>query len=412
MLANASGVRRCSHHFPLGVAVEGMGCKVVCPANALHHVWETRLGAHLKKCPDARARAADPGGAAAAKRARRDCGGDSAASEDEENEEDEDEEEKEKPHTAERVRSGGGDAPLPAGAELVALAKRVWSAVCAAASEAGTSEAALFALRESRHPAHDRLFGADRRPKHLLQESGILAHMARCGQLDPRLVYLELGAGTGKLSSHLHAVLGGGATHHVLVDRMRFRSTRKAERTLRRPGGTVRRLLADLAQVQLDRDVPELQQRPGAVLAKHLCGAATDLALQAATRCGAVRHVALATCCHALCEWETFCNPPFFERRGFSRADFAAIARLSAWATLALDGVAAADVLAVAAAAPLEGCAERREARVRLGVLCKRLLDLARLDFARRGGFAAGELVPFTSQSREDALLLASRPPP
>lgn len=117
------------------------------------------------------------------------------------------------------------------------------------------------------------------------------------------------------------------------------------------------------------------------ITGKHLCGAATDLALrccldspkpsEAAFRGGAhegddrgggkksrggagesrpapeegasdgeagvpdsftTRGVAIATCCHHRCDWRAYVNKPFMRRLGFDREDFGLLARMSSWA--------------------------------------------------------------------------------
>ncbi|CAI5982042.1 unnamed protein product [Closterium sp. NIES-64] len=44
--------------------------------------------------------------------------------------------------------------------------------------------------------------------------------------------------------------------------------------------------------------------------------------------------LAIATCCHHLCDWDSYVNPAFFTRLGFAPSDFAAVAWMSSWALL------------------------------------------------------------------------------
>jgi len=46
----------------------------------------------------------------------------------------------------------------------------------------------------------------------------------------------------------------------------------------------------------------------------------------------AVRGLAIATCCHHWCSFDSFVRPEYFTKRGFDRKDFAFICRLSSWA--------------------------------------------------------------------------------
>ena len=62
------------------------------------------------------------------------------------------------------------------------------------------------------------------------------------------------------------------------------------------------RVRGDLADVDLAR-VGTLKGRTCVGVAKHLCGSATDLALNAFVGLSDARGVAVATCCHHRCEW-------------------------------------------------------------------------------------------------------------
>ena len=42
----------------------------------------------------------------------------------------------------------------------------------------------------------------------------------------------------------------------------------------------------------------------------------------------------VATCCHYLCSWETYCNIPFITALGFSKLEFSYICAVSHWATM------------------------------------------------------------------------------
>jgi hypothetical protein len=43
--------------------------------------------------------------------------------------------------------------------------------------------------------------------------------------------------------------------------------------------------------------------------------------------------VAIATCCHHRCDWRAYVNKAFVKRLGFTRAEFALLAKMSSWAT-------------------------------------------------------------------------------
>ncbi|CAI5931805.1 unnamed protein product [Closterium sp. NIES-65] len=146
------------------------------------------------------------------------------------------------------------------------------------------------------------------------------------------------------------------------------------------------RVRVDIADLQLAA-LPSLEGRPLVAISKHLCGPATDLALRCCLNAsqtsqpsqpgqlGQLGHqgqpieeshlnqgqqepsqqgqqgqqgqpsqerqqgtrlagLAIATCCHHLCDWDSYVNPAFFTRLGFAPSDFAAVAWMSSWALL------------------------------------------------------------------------------
>ncbi|CAI5497809.1 unnamed protein product [Closterium sp. Naga37s-1] len=187
-------------------------------------------------------------------------------------------------------------------------------------------------------------------------------------------VYVELGAGRGYLTHMLCSCFL--ARHVVLVERRAYKF--KADRALRKlPGVNLMRVRVDIADLQLAA-LPSLEGRPLVAISKHLCGPATDLALRCCLNAsqtsqpsqpGQLGHqgqpseeshlnqgqqepsqqgqpsqerqqgtrlagLAIATCCHHLCDWDSYVNPAFFTRLGFAPSDFAAVAWMSSWALL------------------------------------------------------------------------------
>ena len=76
----------------------------------------------------------------------------------------------------------------------------------------------------------------------------------------------------------------------------------------------------------LPDDTETSDPAPVVVVAKHLCGAATDLALRAvansATAGQRVRGLGIATCCHHACSWEDYCGADWLREKGFSGHEF------------------------------------------------------------------------------------------
>lgn len=100
--------------------------------------------------------------------------------------------------------------------------------------------------------------------------------------------------------------------------------------------------------------------------AKHLCGAATDIALRSlrGRPAGVAASVCIATCCHHRCDAASYINMPFLLRLGLGDAeqDFAQLASLAGWA--------------------VGGRGDVREKR-RTGMMVKRILDLGRVAWLR-----------------------------
>jgi len=306
----------------------------------------------------------------------------------------------------------------------------------------------------------------------------LVANMEAVGLLAdaPDRIYVELGAGKGWLSAWLAGV--SGARRLVLLDRQTS-FTLKADTRLRHTALT--RATADLRDVDLtallahhmdtsERGLParpprptrskqQQQQQQGdhasgsppqlptfpplpnpapfVALGKHLCGAATDMALRAclaarqqqqqqqqeglvgepgsrtSSTAAATQHqfqlngFAVATCCHHRCSWRTFVGKRALAAFGITPWEFEALVWCSSWALCghtapAGDGGEGGDdaqeqeedgtmsgttkaASSTPAAAGWDAGAfhpaqvfRAREERVAFGLRCKRLMDAAR----------------------------------
>eukprot|EP00295_Goniomonas_pacifica_P022618 CAMPEP_0175940168 /NCGR_PEP_ID=MMETSP0108-20121206/23647_1 /TAXON_ID=195067 ORGANISM="Goniomonas pacifica, Strain CCMP1869" /NCGR_SAMPLE_ID=MMETSP0108 /ASSEMBLY_ACC=CAM_ASM_000204 /LENGTH=210 /DNA_ID=CAMNT_0017264591 /DNA_START=15 /DNA_END=647 /DNA_ORIENTATION=+ len=186
----------------------------------------------------------------------------------------------------------------------------------------------------------------------------------------------------------------------------------------------------DIRHLNLSK-VPGLTGLNVTAVSKHLCGGATDLSLRclanSAGRDSTFRWhgVAIATCCHGLCDWDTYIGKEFWLEQGLSAEEFMALKKLTSWGTCGAGREAgqAADLPAEGAAvehaaAPeateevVEGplAALSAEERCALGRRIKSLIDAGRAAWLRRQGFRV-ELVRFCDPtvSPENTLLLAWR---
>ncbi|XP_057697816.1 tRNA:m(4)X modification enzyme TRM13 homolog isoform X2 [Corythoichthys intestinalis] len=249
--------------------------------------------------------------------------------------------------------------------------------------------------------------------KHLKQQASILGHLEALGLLRRGRCFVEFGAGRGKLSHWIGRALensdGPERPQMLLVERSAARF--KADGKQRDAGADLARLRIDIRHLDLSK-VAATERRPPLVgVGKHLCGAATDLALRClfptpAGESVPVLGLAVALCCHHRCEWRHYAGRSFFSEMGLSAADFADFCRMSGWATCGrrADGEHEAEDETDAPPGFLS-TAERE----RIGRRCKLLIDRGRLEFLRGRGFR-GRLTRYVDAgvTPENVLLTAT----
>lgn len=185
--------------------------------------------------------------------------------------------------------------------------------------------------------------GGDR---HLRQIASILGHVRQNGLLsttnksethnNPLIV--EMGAGRGMTGLIVAGAMGASLSNTdpsakvnlCLVDMAGSRA--KAETRVRtaKSGGKskdhclrldlvdVTRVKCDLAHVDMSKALPSHIRSSSArtvVIAKHLCGAGTDLAIKSLVKFGRkIDGCVMATCCHGLCTWNEYIGRDYFLR--------------------------------------------------------------------------------------------------
>jgi tRNA:m4X modification enzyme len=313
--------------------------------------------------------------------------------------------------------------------------------------------------------------------KHLKQQASIIGHMQRRALL-PRVkaaaaaglhsvhvpptsqpqasaphVFCEFGAGRGMLAATIGEVSNPALSNFLMIER---NGARKKGDHLLRSGKTqwskgVDNSSADATQThahteRIRIDIRDLDlkgvglvkdQRHIIGVGKHLCGVATDLTLrclantlpqlQGSSGSGSGFHgVAIATCCHHVCNWDDYIFPDFFKDCGFSGEDFDLVRTLSSWGVCGLgankdsksskenndDDDDDDEHNVPAETLPLDGGDKAWELstaeRTQLGRQCKRLIDVGRVKYLESVGLNA-EVVHYveTSVSPENALILA-----
>jgi len=222
--------------------------------------------------------------------------------------------------------------------------------------------------------------------RHLVQQAALVGALHSSGLLQQasRTVFAELGAGRGYLLHLLAHTCGPPGVNLLFVERRAYRF--KAERSLRRTDGiNAVRARCDIADFDLASAIMALFTNgtpPNRVVmvAKHLCGSATDMALRCALRCSqrdgiCLVGACLAPCCHHSCTWSTYVGKPYLRRFGVGKREFGIMCRLASWCVDAHGGSRpnGSDTLSRWGYSPQE--------RAAIGTSVKRLLDEGRAQW-------------------------------
>nr|XP_051177221.1 tRNA:m(4)X modification enzyme TRM13 isoform X1 [Lolium perenne] len=392
--------------------------RVPCPVDPSHTVFEDNLEAHVGKCPfrkHANALAAQP-------------------------------------YYSKAINSGGGGAALTSAAKRAAVHKlseqefrglvaKIRSAHASAAVQMRDSHVAPVACDKWMKGQVDRT--VPYQEKHVVQQVSIVGNMEAFGLL-PRggagdaaaenaLAVVEFGAGRGYLTQMLADCYG--IKNIFLVERRSYKL--KADRSLRQNEGvTLERLRIDIEDLNL-HGVQTLIGSQYLAIGKHLCGPATDMTMMCCLheqhnyteekghdKCR-LQGLALATCCHHLCQWKHYANKAFLSGLGIAEEEFHAMTWFSSWA---VDGDHSSQDSLEAEDSSSEVRRDREtkkpdleftgieriirgmpgEERNALGFMCKDIIDSGRLLWLRSKGLDA-DLVSYVPSniSPENHLLIA-----
>ncbi|KAI5674863.1 hypothetical protein M9H77_05813 [Catharanthus roseus] len=175
-------------------------------------------------------------------------------------------------------------------------------------------------------------------------------------------------------------------------------------------------------------------------IGKHLCGSATDMALKCCTveQCmqdGAaqpktssfLKGLAIATCCHHLCQWKHYINRTYMLHLGLNMEDFHAITWFTSWAVDAehridlssrdlprqLDFGEKEEIRLESGECEVGEVVRnmKAEERALLGFMCKEIIDAGRLMWLKEQLGLQAEIVNYVPQciSPENHLLIATR---
>uniref|UniRef100_A0A3Q2EBF0 tRNA:m(4)X modification enzyme TRM13 n=2 Tax=Cyprinodon variegatus TaxID=28743 RepID=A0A3Q2EBF0_CYPVA len=420
-MVTGRGKRFCGEHATMEEGSAGSR-RIACPLDPKHTVAEDKLEKHLKKCNSR---------------------------------------DRPKPvYYVENINAGqaDGDQKLPqvtlselSRAALESLVEKLKKAVEGLQSDVEERTLSHPILQEELvNPKN-----GDSAHKHLKQQASILGHLQELGLLRRGRCFVEFGAGRGKLSHWIHRALKNpepcpdqntakdpGSCEDLQLLLVERSSTRfKVDGKNQDEGVPFERLQVDIQHLDLSK-VPLLRKKelPLVGVGKHLCGAATDLALRCllekprngedpepppkrlkgprteddaesdpptshsgpGTSLGPVLGLAVALCCHHRCEWRHYVGQNFFLERGLGPEEFSAFCRMSSWATCGIrpanQNCPSDDPTNQRGEEEEHEAAEEEQTasgfwtaaeREQLGRLCKVLIDSGRRDFLRTQGFSS-----------------------
>lgn len=232
--------------------------------------------------------------------------------------------------------------------------------------------------------------------KHLRQTSALLGSMKRLQLLLGKTCYIEFGAGKGQVSYFLaNALKDLPETAVALIDRasMRHKMDNKCE-----DRDSVQRVRADIADLDL-KALPQVQGKENVIgVSKHLCGAATDLAIRCminGSRDDQSQGLLIAVCCHHRCSWRAFVGKSMFQKHDLSPRDFLFVIKMVSWAVcgggMSRERRKLVEEQADAGIVPEDGGSKlpwTKEEQEEIGYMCKRIIDYSRLQYLKDVGYA------------------------
>ncbi|XP_015121707.1 tRNA:m(4)X modification enzyme TRM13 homolog isoform X1 [Diachasma alloeum] len=183
------------------------------------------------------------------------------------------------------------------------------------------------------------IYGSNTR-KHLIQNSSLLGHINRAGLAREDTCFIEFGAGKGKLTYWLAQMLKTTKNSTiVLVDRSSHRNKKDNKLKNEETSMNTIRIRADIADLALSK-IEEIKGiKHKVAIAKHLCGAATDLTIRCLSRLIAedinteVSGLVIAFCCHHRCDYASYVGKNYLKMYGFTADEFPILCSIASWAT-------------------------------------------------------------------------------
>ncbi len=294
--------------------------------------------------------------------------------------------------------------------------------------------------------------GVSETEKHRVQQAALAQKILATVDAEALLVFVEMGAGKGGLSSYLWEThirdtpLLRSRSKFLLIDRSNSRCKKDAK--MKHEGAAVERIFIDIKDLDLAALVAEKFPEGAQCLfiSKHLCGAATCLTLNALKGLLGAKGemkitLAVALCCHQCCAWNAYPNRSFLKENNLSGSEeeFKKLKAMTSWAVCGRikeefdwSSDAAADEELVdeeeeVVDSRIDNSKDLSEevfdsplkkkvklspenSKREIGRLTKRLLDWGRLLALQEAGFEGGELGHYVAEeiTLENALLFTT----
>lgn len=226
-------------------------------------------------------------------------------------------------------------------------------------------------------------YGHEKR-KHIIQASSLLGIMLENSFLESNTTFVEFGAGKANLTFWLaHAIKGTNDSKILVVDKASHRHKRD---NLIQDREIAERIRADIGDLDLKGLIISENCKNFCGLSKHLCGAATDLALNCMVQGNLgvrkTKNFILAVCCHHRCSWNSFVGKGWFMKNNIDQPMFQVMIKMVSWFVCG-SGRSRNNLNMV------DGKEDERRKKKEIGWKCKRLIDYARVQFMKENNYDA-----------------------
>ena len=212
-----------------------------------------------------------------------------------------------------------------------------------------------------------------------------------------KILIIELGCGAGGLSKTFQICDNNkNNLSFLLIDRMKYRSKNKYDNVIKSKlkNGELKREIIDIKDLSLNNYFDKYNNF--CFISKHLCGEACEISLNKIVNLINDHkkeiiykkfYIIIATCCHYLLNFETYCNFKLFEEYNFNKEEFDLLTRLSSWSTLK----------------------DENNKNYKLGKQIKTLLDYGRCLYLEKNGFKEVKLIEYINSdiTKENIIILA-----